>query len=191
MYRHFKQETHFSLIFPGSKIDKTKYNKYDVSAVTKLYSYFFIFSYYLRNIAPKKSIEAIADDKITADQIVSAATRDNETVTYSSYDVGYFSKPASVSTGDFIDIIGLNEGHHLFIIGNMSGKGLSVNIVTLLLKSTIRSYLSVTHNFKTLVMKINSYIRDNLPKGTVFYGMFALMDFQQTHFTISTAEYLP
>jgi hypothetical protein len=172
----------FSLIFLGNKLDKTKYNKYDISAVTKLYSYFFVFSYYLRNIAPKKSVEAITNDKITANQIISAITRDNAPVAYSLYDVGYFSKPASVSSGDFIDIIRLNEDHHLFVIGNMSGKGLSVNISTLLLKSTIRSYLSVTHDFKKLVIKINSYIRNTLPKGTVFYGMFALMEFSTNTF---------
>jgi hypothetical protein len=47
-----------------------------------------------------------------------------------------------------------------------------------ILKSIIRTYLAETHDFKELVIKINSFIRDSLNKGTIFAGLFALIDFE-------------
>ena len=47
-----------------------------------------------------------------------------------------------------------------------------------ILKSIIRTYLSETHDFKELVTKVNSFVRDSLRKGTIFAGLFALIDFE-------------
>ena len=47
-----------------------------------------------------------------------------------------------------------------------------------ILKSIIRSYLAEVHDFKQLVVKINTFVRDSLPKGTIFAGLFALIDFE-------------
>ena len=46
-----------------------------------------------------------------------------------------------------------------------------------ILKSIIRTFLSETTDFKMLVVKVNSFIRESLPKGTIFSGIFSLMDF--------------
>ena len=45
-----------------------------------------------------------------------------------------------------------------------------------ILKSIIRTFLSETHDFKMLVVRINNFIKQNLPKGTIFLGAFALLD---------------
>ena len=47
-----------------------------------------------------------------------------------------------------------------------------------ILKSIIRSYLAEVHDFKQLVVKLNTFVRDSLPKGTIFAGLFALIDFE-------------
>ena len=46
-----------------------------------------------------------------------------------------------------------------------------------ILKSIIRTYLAETTDFKKLVAKVNVFIRDSLPKGTFFAGIFGLLDF--------------
>ena len=86
--------------------------------------------------------------------------------------------PARNIGGEFIDMIRLTENRHLFVVGDMSGKGIAASMNMVILKSIIRTYLAETHDFKQLVIKINSFIRDSLNKGTIFAGLFALIDFE-------------
>ena len=60
----------------------------------------------------------------------------------------------------------------------MSGKGIAASMSMVILKQIIRAYLADTHDFKQLVVKVNRFIRDNLQKGTIFSGMFAIMNFE-------------
>ena len=79
--------------------------------------------------------------------------------------------------GEFNELIKLNNECHIFIIGSLSGKGISASMSMVILKSIIRTYLVETSDFKILVQKVNHFIREHLPLGTFFAGVFALMDF--------------
>ena len=46
-----------------------------------------------------------------------------------------------------------------------------------ILKSVIRTFLDETHDFKMLIQRVNAFIRESLPKGSIFNGAFALVDF--------------
>ena len=86
--------------------------------------------------------------------------------------------PAHNIGGEFVDLIRLNERTHLFVVGDLSGKGIAASMSMVILKSIIRTYLAETHDFKQLVVKVNSFIRNSLQKGTIFAGVFALVDFE-------------
>ena len=86
--------------------------------------------------------------------------------------------PAHNIGGEFIDMIRLTETRHLFVVGDLSGKGIAASMNMVILKSIIRSYLAEVHDFKQLVVKLNTFVRDSLPKGTIFAGLFALIDFE-------------
>ena len=86
--------------------------------------------------------------------------------------------PAHNIGGEFIDMIRLTENRHLFVVGDLSGKGIAASMNMVILKSIIRSYLAEVHDFKQLVVKLNTFVRDSLPKGTIFAGLFALIDFE-------------
>ena len=60
----------------------------------------------------------------------------------------------------------------------MSGKGIAASMNMVILKSIIRSYLAETHNFKQLVVKLNEFVRNSLRKGTIFAGLFMIVDFE-------------
>jgi hypothetical protein len=75
-------------------------------------------------------------------------------------------------------MIRLTEKRHLFVVGDLSGKGIAASMNMVILKSIIRSYLAEVHDFKQLVVKLNTFVRDSLPKGTIFAGLFALIDFE-------------
>ena len=94
-------------------------------------------------------------------------------------DVGYLMVPAHNIGGEFIDFIRLTDERHIFVLGAMNGKGITASMSMVILKSIIRTFLSETKDFKELIQKVNAFIRFNLPKGTFFSGVFALMDFKE------------
>ncbi len=162
----------------GIKTSGDHYKDYDISVFTKLYSYFFVFGYYMRNISNKDIIGTVNREIRMSSQIITSIQENMDPVKNPKIDVGYIMVPAHNIGGEFIDLIRLNDRTHLFVVGDLSGKGIAASMSMVILKSVIRTYLAETRDFKQLVVKVNSFIRNSLQKGTVFAGMFALVDFQ-------------
>ena len=85
--------------------------------------------------------------------------------------------PAHNIGGELVDLIRINNNMHLFVTGSLSGRGIAASMSMVIFKSILRTFLSETHDFKALVSKVNLFVRENLPKGSIFSGVFALMDF--------------
>jgi serine phosphatase RsbU (regulator of sigma subunit) len=94
------------------------------------------------------------------------------------YDVGNIMIHAHNIGGEFIDLVKLSDDKHVFVMGDLSGKGISASMSMVIVKSIIRTYLRDTSDFKRLVEKVNQFIRFNLPKGTFMEGIFGLIDFK-------------
>ena len=62
------------------------------------------------------------------------------------------------------------------MIGDVSGKGLAASMSMVILKSTLRTFLVETNDFKDLISKVNHFIKINLPRSTFFAGLFAILD---------------
>ena len=166
------------LITLGKKISGDHYKDYDYNTFLKLYSYFFVFGYYMRNISNKEIISVVNREIKMSSQIITSIQENIDHVKNPKIDTGYLMVPARNIGGEFIDMIRLTDTRHLFVVGDMSGKGIAASMNMVILKSIIRTYLAETHDFKDLVIKINSFIRDSLNKGTIFAGLFALIDFE-------------
>ncbi len=166
------------LITLGKKISGDHYKEYDYNIFLKLYSYFFVFGYYMRNISNKEIISVVNREIRMSSQIITSIQENIDHVKNPKIDTGYLMVPARNIGGEFIDMIRLTDTRHLFVVGDMSGKGIAASMNMVILKSIIRTYLAETHDFKELVIKINSFIRDSLNKGTIFAGLFALIDFE-------------
>jgi len=162
----------------GIKTSGDHYKDYDISVFRKLYSYFFVFGYYMRNISNKDIIGTVNREIRMSSQIITSIQENMEPVKNPKMDVGYIMVPAHNIGGEFVDLIRLNDKTHLFVVGDLSGKGIAASMSMVILKSIIRTYLAETHDFKQLVVKVNSFIRNSLQKGTIFAGMFALIDFE-------------
>ena len=166
------------LITLGKKVSGDHYKEYDYNVFLKLYSYFFVFGYYMRNISNKEIISVVNREIKMSSQIITSIQENIDHVKNPKIDTGYLMVPARNIGGEFIDMIRLTDTRHLFVVGDMSGKGIAASMNMVILKSIIRTYLAETHDFKDLVIKINSFIRDSLNKGTIFAGLFALIDFE-------------
>ena len=168
----------FGIITLGVKASGDHYKEYDLNVFVKLYSYFFVFGYYMRNISNKDVIGIVNREIRMASQIITSIQENLDHVKNEKVDIGYLMVPAHSIGGEFIDMIRLTATRHLFVVGDLSGKGIAASMNMVILKSIIRAYLSEVHDFKQLVVKLNTFVRDSLPKGTIFAGLFALIDFE-------------
>lgn len=166
------------LITLGLKLNKDHYKEYDYNVFTKLYSYFFVFGYFMRNIANKEIIGTVNRELRMSSQIITSIQDNIDILEHPKMDAGCIMIPAHNIGGEFVDMIRLTDSRHMFVIGDLSGKGIAASMSMVILKAIIRAYLAETHDFKQLVVKINRFIRDNLQKGTIFYGMFAIVNFE-------------
>ena len=168
----------FGLITLGKKISGDHYKEYDYNVFVKLYSYFFVFGYYMRNISNKDIMGIVNREIRMSSQIITSIQENLDHVKNPKIDIGYLMVPAHNIGGEFIDMIRLTATRHLFVVGDLSGKGIAASMNMVILKSIIRTYLAEVHDFKQLIIRLNTFVRDSLPKGTIFAGLFALVDFE-------------
>ena len=162
----------------GKRGSGDHYKEFDKAVFKKLYSYFFVFGYYIRNISNKEVLGTVNREIKMSSQIITSIQENIDQIKTNKVDIGYMMVPAHNIGGEFIDLIRLTETRHLIVVGDLSGKGIAASMNMVILKSIIRTYLAETHDFKQLVAKINVFIRTSLKKGTIFSGLFALIDFE-------------
>jgi len=76
-------------------------------------------------------------------------------ITSGGWDFSYHYDPASHVSGDFCDFIKLNDESVLFVIGDVSGKGISASLMMTQLHVLIRSLLSFNFAVNEIVQKVN------------------------------------
>lgn len=167
------------MLFFGPKLSGNVYSEYDLEVFSKLYSYFFVFGYYMKNIANQSIVGTVNREIKMSAQLITSIQENIDRVKNPAYDIGYLMTPAHNIGGEYIDLIRLSDDKHIFVQGDLSGKGISASMSMVITKSIIRGFLNETKDFKILVQKVNSFIRYNLPKGTFFEGVFGLIDFAQ------------
>ena len=169
----------FSAMLLGEKHLGNEYTDYDFSVFSRFYSYFFVFGYYLKNIANESIVGTVTREIQMSGQIIQSIQENMDFIKNPKVDVGYLSVAAHDLGGEYIDFIKLNEDKHIFIIGDISGKGINASMSAVIMKSIVRTFLAETKDFKQLVQKVNVFIRNHLPKETFFAGVFGLMDFAE------------
>ncbi len=167
----------FAAIVLGEKRLGNAYTDYDFSVFTNLYSYFFVIGYYLKNIANEAVVGTVNREIQMSGQIIQSIQENMDFIKNPKADVGYVSIAAHNLGGEYVDFIRLTDERHMIILGDISGKGINASMSSVILKSVVRTFLAETHDFKQLIQKVNVFIRENLPKGTFFAGVFMLMDF--------------
>lgn len=161
----------------GKKSAGNVYNDYDEEVFTRLYSYFFVFGYYMKNIANQSVVGTVNREIKMSAQIITSIQENMDPIRNPKMNAGYLMRHAHNIGGEFVDLIRLSDTRHIFVMGDLSGKGISASMSMVIVKSIIRTFLAKTHDFKLLVEKVNQFIRFSLPKGTFFEGVFGLIDF--------------
>lgn len=167
------------LIVLGQKSGGNIYTDYDNEVFTKLYSYFFVLGYYMKNIGNQEIVGTVNREIRMSEQIIESIQGNMDPIKNRRFDYGTLMVHAHNIGGEFIDLIKLSEDRHIFVMGDLSGKGIAASMSMVIVKSVIRTFLKDTKDFKLLVEKVNEFIRFNLPKGTFFEGVFGLIDFNE------------
>jgi serine phosphatase RsbU (regulator of sigma subunit) len=165
------------LILLGPKKRGADYSDYDFTVLSRLYTKFFVVLYYLKNIANESVVLTVDREIEYSGQIITSIQDNIDRIHHEKADVDFVTKSARKLGGDFIDFIKITDEKYLFVMGDVSGKGLNASMSMVILKSVLRTFLTETGDFKKLIVKVNLFIKNNLPKGTFFAGMFGLMDF--------------
>ena len=164
------------LITLGKKSSGNIYNDYDLKVFNSLYSNFFVIGYYMKNILNESVVGTVNKEIKMSAHIITSIQENMDRIKNEKYDVGYRMVPARNIGGEFVDIIRLTDTRYIYIIGSLSGKGIAASMNMVIMKSIIRTFLAETTDFKLLIQKVNTFIKDSLPKGVFFSGLFGLMD---------------
>jgi hypothetical protein len=160
----------------GARSTGGEYTAYDRESFQAIYGRLFVVAYYLKNIA-RESLTATVDREIAlSDQIIRFALEKVDRIEHPKVDAAWIARSARGLGGDFIDFVRLSQDRWFVVIGDVSGKGLSASMNMLILKSMIRTFLRIESSFVDLVARVNAFIKENLPKGTFFAGIFGYLD---------------
>ena len=94
--------------------------------------------------------------------------KNNQSV--SGWDFSYHYNPAGAVSGDFTDIIPLNDDSVIFIIGDVSGKGISASLMMSHLHGLIHSLLSFGLPVNEIIKKANRLFNES-----TLYSNYATM----------------
>ncbi len=164
------------LISLGEKERSIRYSLHDLDLMRFFYPNFFVFGYYLQTSIKESLMNVIAREIKFSGQVTESIYKNIDKVQHKSIDTGFISKSLRNLGGDFIDSIRLTDDRHMFVVGDVSGRGLNASMCMIILKSFIRTFLSESSDFLILVNKLNNFIKHNLPRGTFFAGTFMIYD---------------
>jgi hypothetical protein len=166
----------------GARSTGAEYTAYDYDTFKSIYGKLFVIAYYLKNIARESIMTTVDREVALSDQIIRFALEKVERIDHPKADAAWVARSARSLGGDFIDFVRLSRDRWFIVIGDVSGKGLSASMNMLVLKSMIRTFLRVEKDFVGLVSRVNAFIKENLPKGTFFAGVFGYLDFSKDAF---------
>jgi len=84
------------------------------------------------------------------------------TLTIDGWDAAYRYRPAGLASGDYIDLLPLDSGELVFLIGDVSGKGVAASLLMSHLHATIRSLIAMGLPFAELMDRANRIFYDSV-----------------------------
>jgi hypothetical protein len=166
----------------GARSTGAEYTDYDYDSFRAIYGKLFVIAYYLKNIARESLMTTVDREIALSDQIIRFALEKVDRIDHPKADSAWIAQSARSLGGDFIDFVRLSQDRWFVVMGDVSGKGLSASMNMLILKSMIRTFLRVERDFVALVARVNAFIKENLPKGTFFAGVFGYLDLSKDAF---------
>ena len=112
----------------------------------------------------------VADKLITRDELVLArdiqlSLLPSQIIPPPGYEIAAYSDVAKSVGGDYYDIIKLDDGSTLLVIGDVSGKGISAALYMVKVQTTLQLLTKESSDPRELLIRLNRYLYGQLKKS--------------------------
>ncbi len=159
----------------GPKRNGADYDELDYQMFLAIQGKLFVVAYYVRHVARESLLATVEKEIGLADQIVRSVQEHIDKVEHPSVDVSFICHSTRHLGGDLYDSVQISPHRWFFVVGDVSGKGLNAAMSMVILKSMIRGLLREESDFTKLVARTNTFIKNHLPRGTFFAGLFGFI----------------
>lgn len=159
----------------GPKHSGADYDAQDYAAFDAVHGKLFVVAYYARHVARESLLGTVEKEIGLADQIVKSIQEKIDPIDHPGVEVSFVCQSPRGLGGDLFDSVRISEHRWFFVVGDISGKGLNASMSMVILKSMIRTLLKEEKDFIKLVARANVFIKERLPRGTFFSGMFGFL----------------
>ena len=159
----------------GPKRSGADYDALDYAAFDAVHGKLFVIAYYARHVARESLLATVEQEIGLADQIIRSIQENIDPIEHEGVTVAVKSESPRRLGGDLFDAVRISEHRWFFVVGDVSGKGLNASMSMVILKSIIRTLLREEKDFIKLVARTNTFIKERLPRGTFFSGMFGFL----------------
>ncbi len=159
----------------GPRKSGADYDAVDYETFAAIHGKLFVVAYYARHVARESLLQTVEKEIGLADQVVRSIQKHIDPIVYPGADVAFRCESPRSLGGDLFDSVRISAHRWFFVVGDISGKGLNASMSMIILKSMIRTLLKEEKDFIKLVARINRFIKERLPRGTFFSGLFAFL----------------
>ena len=99
--------------------------------------------------------------------------------------------PCKEVSGDFYDIIQLNENEYVFVIADVSGKGIPGAMLVSTMQAILKAYLEYSKDLKSIITNLNDRIIKNTTEDRFITFFFGLYNAEETTLTYINAGHNP
>lgn len=172
----------------GSKLSKTSFSDDDIHYIESLSLATGLALENERLFAQELIKQQIENDINTALEIQKLLLP-SEKFEFSDYDIFGKSIPSRHISGDYYDVIQLNDSLKLIVIADVSGKGLPAGMIMANFQAALRALIKFDFTLQSLAENLNSIIIQNTSYDKYITAFFALIS--ENHFEYLNAGHNP
>jgi phosphoserine phosphatase RsbU/P len=131
------------------------------------------------------------ESELELSQVVQRALLPTHVPSIPSYDIAAFSRPAQIVTGDYFDFLPFEDGSYGFVVGDVSGHGVSAGMLIASLQTVFHTLAPEIDSTVDVLKRINRLYVHNINFTTFVTLFFARLDPQTRLFSYASAGHNP
>ena len=131
------------------------------------------------------------ESELELSQVVQRALLPAHVPSIPSYDIAAFSRPAQIVTGDYFDFLPFEDGSYGFVIGDVSGHGVSAGMLVASLQTVFHTLAPEVDSTVDVLKRINRLYVHNINFTTFVTLFFARLDPQNRLLSYASAGHNP
>lgn len=131
------------------------------------------------------------ESELELSQVVQRALLPQQVPSIAGYDIAAFSRPAQIVTGDYFDFLPFEDGTHGFVVGDVSGHGVSAGMLIASLQTVFHTLAPETDSPVEVLRRINRLYMHNINFTTFVTLFYARLDPQTRLLSYASAGHNP